>query len=89
MEKHGESFFAEKTNAMKYMFPNDTKALSLMRKYFYVSNNLTIFQFENFTTFINDFMRDVFINFEKQYSFLINQNYLNTKQFGAELICSK
>lgn len=87
--KYGENFFKEKKNAIKYMFVNDTKAINLMRKYYYMSNNLTFFQFENFLQFLNDFFTDVFINFENKKSFVINNSYLHFKQFGAELICSK
>lgn len=89
ISKYGEGFFKEKKNAMKYMFAQDTKAINLMRKYYYMSNNLTFFQFENFVYFLNDIFTDVFINFEQKKSFYINKSYLDFKQFGAQLICSK
>ena len=88
--KYGDAYFHDdKKNAIKYMFHEETKAINLMRKYYYMSNNLTLFQFENFVLFLNDFFRDVFVNFEKKKSFIINKTYLNFKQFGAVYISSK
>ena len=43
IRKYGEKHFKEKDNAKKYMFSFETRSMNLMRKYYFLSNKMTIY----------------------------------------------